>query len=46
MLATTVAWDDSLSWTWERAIDALQTTMAQVCVGTACCVIVLLLVTN
>lgn len=30
MLATTVAWDDSLSLTWEKAIDALQNTMRQV----------------
>uniref|UniRef100_A0A2N9GVI1 Chorismate-utilising enzyme C-terminal domain-containing protein n=1 Tax=Fagus sylvatica TaxID=28930 RepID=A0A2N9GVI1_FAGSY len=30
MLATTVAWDNSLSWTWEMAIDELQATMSQV----------------
>nr|XP_023875058.1 isochorismate synthase 1, chloroplastic isoform X4 [Quercus suber] len=30
MLATTVAWDTSLSWTWAMAIDALQATMCQV----------------
>lgn len=30
MLATTVAWDKSLSWTWGMAIDALQATMYQV----------------
>ncbi|XP_059444802.1 isochorismate synthase 2, chloroplastic-like isoform X3 [Corylus avellana] len=30
MLATTVAWDKSLSWTWAMAIDALQATMCQV----------------
>lgn len=30
MLATTVAWDKSLSWTWAMAIDALQATMYQV----------------
>ncbi|KAG6686790.1 hypothetical protein I3842_11G039000 [Carya illinoinensis] len=29
MLATTVAWDESLSLPWEMAIDALQTTMRQ-----------------
>ncbi|XP_040987908.1 isochorismate synthase 2, chloroplastic-like isoform X2 [Juglans microcarpa x Juglans regia] len=30
MLATTVAWDESLSLPWEMAIDALQATMRQV----------------
>ncbi|XP_062170665.1 isochorismate synthase 2, chloroplastic-like isoform X2 [Alnus glutinosa] len=30
MLAATVAWDKSLSWTWGMAIDALQATMCQV----------------
>ncbi|KAB1216667.1 Isochorismate synthase, chloroplastic [Morella rubra] len=30
MLATTIAWDKSLSWTWEMAIDALQATLCQI----------------
>ncbi|KAG2675655.1 hypothetical protein I3760_12G015900 [Carya illinoinensis] len=30
ILATTVAWDESLSLTWEKAIDALQATMGKV----------------
>ncbi|XP_044485571.1 isochorismate synthase 2, chloroplastic isoform X2 [Mangifera indica] len=30
MLAVTVAWDDALSWTWEKAIQTLESTMRQV----------------
>ncbi|RVW35516.1 Isochorismate synthase 2, chloroplastic [Vitis vinifera] len=30
VLATTIAWDNALSWTWEKAIGALQATMCQV----------------
>lgn len=30
MLAATVAWDNALSWTWENAINALQSTLQQV----------------
>ncbi|XP_031252321.1 isochorismate synthase 2, chloroplastic isoform X1 [Pistacia vera] len=30
MLAVTVAWDDALSWTWEKAIHTLESTMRQV----------------
>ncbi|CAN1262481.1 Isochorismate synthase 2, chloroplastic [Linum perenne] len=30
MLAATIAWDDDLSWTWEKAIHSLRTTMAQI----------------
>ncbi|OMP08998.1 Isochorismate synthase [Corchorus olitorius] len=30
MLATTVAWDNALSWTWDEAIASLETTMHQV----------------
>ncbi|KAJ9677350.1 hypothetical protein PVL29_022371 [Vitis rotundifolia] len=30
ILATTIAWDNALSWTWEKAIGALQATMCQV----------------
>ncbi|XP_060670574.1 isochorismate synthase 2, chloroplastic isoform X2 [Ziziphus jujuba] len=30
MLATTVAWDNALSWTWDKAINDLQATMDQV----------------
>lgn len=30
MLASTIAWDNSLSVTWEKAIDELQATMQQV----------------
>ncbi|KAK6924967.1 Chorismate-utilizing enzyme, C-terminal [Dillenia turbinata] len=30
MLATTIAWDNGLLWTWESAIDALQATMCQI----------------
>lgn len=30
MLVTTIAWDDSLSWTFLEAVHALQTTMRQV----------------
>ncbi|KAK1409247.1 hypothetical protein QVD17_35773 [Tagetes erecta] len=30
MLVTTIAWDDSLSWTFVEAVHALQTTMRQV----------------
>ncbi|KAL1207858.1 Isochorismate synthase 2 [Cardamine amara subsp. amara] len=33
MLAATVAWDDELSWTLEKAIEALQETMLQVSSG-------------
>ncbi|XP_065876976.1 isochorismate synthase 2, chloroplastic-like [Euphorbia lathyris] len=30
MLAATIAWDDSLSWTWEHAIHSLLHTMSQI----------------
>ncbi|CAK7322863.1 unnamed protein product [Dovyalis caffra] len=30
MLATTIAWDNALSWTWEQAVDAAQATMTQI----------------
>jgi hypothetical protein len=30
MLATTIAWDNAFSWTWERAVDAVEATMTQV----------------
>ncbi|GAV73832.1 Chorismate_bind domain-containing protein [Cephalotus follicularis] len=30
ILATTIAWDDALSWTWPNAIDALQSSMRQI----------------
>ncbi|XP_034673553.1 isochorismate synthase 2, chloroplastic isoform X6 [Vitis riparia] len=30
VLATTIAWDNALSWTWEKAIGGLQATMCQV----------------
>ncbi|KAJ7954597.1 Isochorismate synthase, chloroplastic [Quillaja saponaria] len=30
MLATTIAWDDALSWSWEKALHALQATLCKV----------------
>ncbi|CAN0901610.1 Isochorismate synthase, chloroplastic [Linum grandiflorum] len=30
MLAATIAWDNDLSWTWEKAIHSLKTAMAQI----------------
>ncbi|XP_039118562.1 isochorismate synthase 2, chloroplastic isoform X2 [Dioscorea cayenensis subsp. rotundata] len=30
ILATTIAWDDSLLWTWKNAVDGLQVTMHQI----------------
>lgn len=30
MLVTTIAWDDSLSWSFGKAVHALQATMRQV----------------
>jgi hypothetical protein len=30
MLATTIAWDNAFSWTWEQAVDAVEATMTQV----------------
>ena len=30
MLATTIAWDDALSWPWRKAINELQATIEQV----------------
>ncbi|KAJ0971303.1 hypothetical protein J5N97_019262 [Dioscorea zingiberensis] len=30
ILATTIAWDDTLLWTWENAVDGLQATMHQI----------------
>ena len=30
MLATTIAWDDALSWPWRKAINELQATLEQV----------------
>lgn len=30
MLAATVAWDHACSWTWENAIESLQSTIEQV----------------
>uniref|UniRef100_A0A6N2KRR3 Chorismate-utilising enzyme C-terminal domain-containing protein n=1 Tax=Salix viminalis TaxID=40686 RepID=A0A6N2KRR3_SALVM len=30
MLATTIAWDNALSWTWEQAVDAVEATMTQI----------------
>lgn len=30
MLATTIAWDNALSWTWTKAIKELQATIHQV----------------
>ncbi|KAG0488856.1 hypothetical protein HPP92_007667 [Vanilla planifolia] len=33
MLATTIAWDDSLLWPWEQAMDGLQATMNQLFLG-------------
>lgn len=30
MLVTTIAWDESLSWTFDKAVHSLQTTMSQV----------------
>ncbi|KAJ1394425.1 Isochorismate synthase [Sesbania bispinosa] len=30
MLTTTIAWDNALSWSWENAINALQTTLCKV----------------
>ncbi|XP_076948473.1 isochorismate synthase, chloroplastic-like [Bidens hawaiensis] len=33
MLVTTIAWDESLSWTFDKAVHSLQTTMSQVSSG-------------
>ncbi|XP_011044019.1 PREDICTED: isochorismate synthase 2, chloroplastic-like isoform X2 [Populus euphratica] len=30
MLATTIAWDNAFSWTWEQAVDAVEATMTQI----------------
>jgi menaquinone-specific isochorismate synthase len=30
VLATTIAWDDSLSWTWHNAVEELQSTLRKV----------------
>ncbi|KAL6846319.1 hypothetical protein ACP4OV_023767 [Aristida adscensionis] len=30
VLATTIAWDDSLSWTWENAVKELQSTLQKI----------------
>ncbi|XP_019053463.1 PREDICTED: isochorismate synthase, chloroplastic-like isoform X2 [Nelumbo nucifera] len=30
MLATTIAWDDTLLWTWENAVGMVQATMSQI----------------
>ncbi|XP_077248648.1 isochorismate synthase 2 isoform X2 [Tasmannia lanceolata] len=30
ILAATIAWDDTLLWTWEMAVDVLQATMCQI----------------
>ena len=30
MIATTIAWDNTLLWTWEKAMDGLQDTIHQV----------------
>jgi menaquinone-specific isochorismate synthase len=30
VLATTIAWDDSLSWTWKNAVDDLQSLLQKV----------------
>nr|ACX46384.1 isochorismate synthase [Populus tremuloides] len=30
MLATTIAWDNGFSWTWEQAVDAVEATMTQI----------------
>jgi hypothetical protein len=31
VLATTIAWDDSLSWTWQSAVEELQSTLHKAC---------------
>ncbi|XP_052167018.1 isochorismate synthase 1, chloroplastic-like isoform X1 [Oryza glaberrima] len=33
VLATTIAWDDSLSWTWQNAVKELQSTLQKVCIS-------------
>jgi len=30
VLATTIAWDDSLSWTWHNAVDDLQSLLQKI----------------
>lgn len=30
MLAVTIAWDDSLGWAWENALESLQSTIREV----------------
>ncbi|KAK3133165.1 hypothetical protein QOZ80_6AG0533210 [Eleusine coracana subsp. coracana] len=30
VLATTIAWDDSLSWTWQNAVDRVQSTLQKI----------------
>ncbi|CAD6225196.1 unnamed protein product [Miscanthus lutarioriparius] len=30
VLATTIAWDDSLSWTWQNAVEELQSTLRKI----------------
>ena len=32
VLATTIAWDDSLSWTWQSAVEELQSTLHKACI--------------
>jgi menaquinone-specific isochorismate synthase len=32
VLATTIAWDDLLSWTWRSAVEELQSTLHKACV--------------
>ncbi|PKA57313.1 Isochorismate synthase 2, chloroplastic [Apostasia shenzhenica] len=33
MLASTIAWDDSLLWTWKEAINELQNTISEIFIG-------------
>lgn len=30
MIAATIAWDDTLSWSWENAVNALRATLCKV----------------